>query len=116
MAPATELGAVNDSAPVHGIAWELIIGLIPALPISVAPSGTAPPLSLNAELAVGVESGDAAPIEETLADGEQGEIVDPTPANPPPSKAEAAPDALAPDIAESPPPDKPRPTVPDVPM
>jgi hypothetical protein len=60
-------------------------------------------LSLNIELAVDVESGDAAPIEETLADGEQGEIADPTPANPPPSKVEAASvmtDALVPGIAE----------------
>ena len=48
-----------------------------------------------------VESGDAAPIEETLADGEQGESADPTPANPPPSKVETAPvmpDAPVPDV------------------
>jgi hypothetical protein len=56
-------------------------------------------LSLKVELAVGVESGDAAPIEETLADGEQGEIADPTPAIPPPSNVETAPDVPVP-IAE----------------
>jgi hypothetical protein len=80
-------------APVHGRDGEEIIGLTPAPPISVAPSGTVPPSNRNVELVPRVESGEAEPPGDKICPGTQpGVVVAASPeANPPPSKADVPP-------------------------
>jgi hypothetical protein len=79
----------------------LIIGLTPALPISVAPSGMVPPFSVDPAFAAGFASGDAIPVDgvvpvveaqelDTIAVPD-GKLPAATPVNPPPSKLELAP-------------------------
>jgi hypothetical protein len=67
---------------VMGDAGTVIIGLTPALSISVASSGTVPPASSDPGTAPGVKSGEAMPVDETDA-GSQ-----PLDDMPPPSKVE----------------------------
>jgi hypothetical protein len=72
----------------------VISGLTPPLLISVEPSGIVPPLRVKLELPPIGASGDAVPVAlvmppDELADPQAGLVVEP---NPPPSKAELAPD------------------------
>jgi hypothetical protein len=79
----------------------LIIGLTPALPISVAPSGTVPPFSVDPAFAAGFASGDPIPVDDAVLGAEaqeldtiavpDGKLPAATPVNPPPSKLELAP-------------------------
>ena len=100
--PAPELAAPGMTAPAHGADGEGIMGLTPAPPISVAPSGTVPPSSRNVELVPGIESGEAAPLDDKIwPDGHPGvEFIASPAANPPPSNADAPPGALDIGIAE----------------
>jgi hypothetical protein len=70
----------------------VISGLMPALSISVAPSGMVPPLSVKLEVDPGVDSGDAVPLGDSAWVEVQldVELADPG-ANPPPSKLELVP-------------------------
>lgn len=86
--------------PVHGLMMlfvgvgmpgtgAVINGLIPALAISVEPRGTVPPLSTKVELAPGVDSGEAVPVEDTCDDVQLDvEVAAPVAVDPPPSKVE----------------------------
>jgi hypothetical protein len=66
----------------------VISGLMPALSISVAPSGMVPPLSVKLDVDPGVDSGDAVP----LGDSAWVEVqLDVELADPPPSKLELVP-------------------------
>jgi len=65
----------------------VIKGLTPALSISVAPSGMAPPASDDPPVAPGVKSGDAVPADDTVAEGPKAQ---PPEDIPPPSKGEPA--------------------------
>ena len=65
----------------------VIVGLTPPLSISVAPSGMAPPASNDPGVGPGVESGDAVPVEDTVAEDPK---LQPVEDNPPPSKVELA--------------------------
>lgn len=85
----------HDEVEVLGIGT-VIIGLIPALSISVEPSGIVPPFSVALEVVPGFTSGEAVPVEVTFVADEQ--------AKPPPSNVEFVPDIvedpLGPDIPE----------------
>src|SRR4051794_33793284 len=66
--PAAKLDVPVTVEPAHSVVRLLggaipIIGLTPALPISVEPSGIAPPLSVDALLVEGFDSGEAVPVE-----------------------------------------------------
>jgi hypothetical protein len=61
----------------------VIIGLTPALSISVEPSGMVPPPSNDPEVAPGVKSGEASPVEDTVADDPEVQALEDSP---PPSK------------------------------
>jgi len=86
----------------------LIIGLTPALPISVAPSGIVPPLSVDPAFAAGFASGDAIPVDDVVPVVEAqeldmiavpyGKLPAAIPVNPPPSKLELAPAVAEPAI------------------
>jgi hypothetical protein len=91
--------------PRHGVPplgpGTVIIGLMPPLFISVAPSGIAPPLSVGIEPPLGFDNGEAVPPTDSACDAVQPEagLVD-DPDNPPPSKVEVVPAPLVPDRPE----------------
>src|SRR4051794_27811647 len=64
----------------------VIIGLTPVLSISVAPRGIDPPESKDPDVAPGVKSGDALPVDDTVAAAGELQPVE----LPPPSKVEPA--------------------------
>jgi hypothetical protein len=83
--------------PVHGDGdvmlgtGTVISGLTPPLPISVEPSGIAPPFSLRLALAPAADSGEAVPLIETEGESTHGVVAEPPAGRPPPSKVEVVP-------------------------
>jgi hypothetical protein len=102
VAAEPELGATP--IPAHGVVVMVgprtpIIGLMPALPISVAPRGIVPPESADEAFATGFDSGDAVPVDDVRPDAVEvqlPEVEAPIPVVPPPSKVELAPVAADP--------------------
>jgi hypothetical protein len=69
-----------------------IIGLTPALPTSVEPSGIAPPLSVEPVPMPALDSGEAVPVAAGVEDVQPGiEVVDAVVVDPPPSNVELVP-------------------------
>jgi hypothetical protein len=96
--------------PAHGVVvmvgpGTLIMGLTPALPISVEPSGSVPPESADDVFAPGFDSGDAVPVDDNMPDDVEAqlpEVTVPIPVVPPPSKVDAVPGvALVPAVEDA---------------
>jgi hypothetical protein len=106
--PLIALESIVVLEPRHGVPplgpGTVIIGLMPPLFISVAPSGIAPPSSVRLEFPLGFDNGEAVLPEDSTCDDVQpeAEIVD-GPDNPPPSNVEVVPAPLVPDRPEAPP-------------
>jgi hypothetical protein len=99
--------------PAHGVVVMVgpgtpIIGLTPALPISVDPRGIVPPESADDAFAVGFDSSDAVPVDDVRPDAVEAQLPDVdvvlvvvlvavlVPVVPPPSKVEPVPVAADP--------------------
>jgi hypothetical protein len=106
--PVAKLEVPVTVEPAHGVVMLLgagmpIIGLTPALPISVTPRGIAPPLSVDAPFVPGMDSGEAMPLLEDVPDDIDAQVpdidvVDAIPVEPPPSKVELVPPVADPAI------------------
>jgi hypothetical protein len=102
--PVAKLEVPVTVDPAHGVVMLLgagmpIMGLTPALPISVEPRGIVPPLSIDAALMPGLDNGDAIPVDGVRPDAVGAQLPDvdvPIPVVPPPSKVELAPVAADP--------------------